>query len=288
MAETYCGKSCAECTQKEQLNCCGCKAGPGRKFGGDCKIAKCVAEKGHEDCHTCSFQETCSTRRKCDNMPEDRRRKLEAEAARRARTAKAAPALGRWLWVIFWLVIPATIAGLMTNETLVRYVPSLLFPGQLINLICLAVYGVALLQLAKIEDRYKKAAVCLFVRCCVALAMIFATGTTNPDQPPSWTLLLTIPAAILALVGEYHEFMGHSTVLAGEDNELSDKWETLWKWNIGLSLGLFGCIVVVLIFPVLGVLAMLGAAIGLLVVGILKLVYLHRTARFFREYPETR
>lgn len=28
MAETYCGKTCAECTQKEILNCPGCKAGP--------------------------------------------------------------------------------------------------------------------------------------------------------------------------------------------------------------------------------------------------------------------
>ena len=48
MAETYCGKSCAECTKKEQLNCSGCKAGPGRQFGGDCELAKCVRDKGHE------------------------------------------------------------------------------------------------------------------------------------------------------------------------------------------------------------------------------------------------
>ena len=27
MAETYCGKSCAECTKKEQLDCSGCKTG---------------------------------------------------------------------------------------------------------------------------------------------------------------------------------------------------------------------------------------------------------------------
>ena len=30
MAETYCGKSCAECSKRDILNCPGCKAGPGR------------------------------------------------------------------------------------------------------------------------------------------------------------------------------------------------------------------------------------------------------------------
>ena len=50
MAETYCGKSCEECTKKEQLDCSGCKTGPGRQFGGDCELAKCVRDKGHETC----------------------------------------------------------------------------------------------------------------------------------------------------------------------------------------------------------------------------------------------
>ena len=55
MAETYCGKICAECAQKETLNCSGCKAGPGRQFGGDCKLAKCCRAKGHQECATCGF-----------------------------------------------------------------------------------------------------------------------------------------------------------------------------------------------------------------------------------------
>ena len=39
-----------------------------------------------------------------------------------------------------------------------------------------------------------------------------------------------------------------------------------------------------LISAILGLLAMLADAIGLLVVGIVKLVYLYRTAKRFREY----
>ena len=49
--------------------------------------------------------------------------------------------------------------------------------------------------------------------------------------------------------------------------------------------GMFGCIIVMLIIPILGAIAILGCAIGTVVVGILKLVYLYRTAKIFREYP---
>ena len=85
-------------------------------------------------------------------------------------------------------------------------------------------------------------------------------------------------------VGEYNEYMTHSAVLMGLDDDLSSKWETLWKWYIGLFLGIIGCIVVMLIFPLLGALAVFGAIIGVAVVSILKLVYLYRTAKVFREY----
>ena len=79
MAETYCGKTCAECTKKEQLNCSGCKAGPGRQFGGDCELSKCVRDKGHETCDTCGFKGNCGTLRSRESMPDYRIRKIEAE-----------------------------------------------------------------------------------------------------------------------------------------------------------------------------------------------------------------
>ena len=47
MAETYCGKVCRECEQKEALSCPGCKLGPGKLYGGDCELAKCCREKGN-------------------------------------------------------------------------------------------------------------------------------------------------------------------------------------------------------------------------------------------------
>lgn len=286
MAETYCGKACADCEQKEQLNCRGCKSGPGRKFGGDCKIAKCAVDKGHEACDTCSFKDTCSPLRNRDNMTDDRHRKMEAEAARKAEIAKQAPVLGKWLWIVFWLIIPSSISGLMTDQTIVQYLPKLHFPGQIINTICLVVYGAALLKLTVVNNRYKKAGVYLLIRGGVSIVVALAAGAASVSQTPAWTLLLTIPAGIIGFVGEFNEYMGHSEVLAGVDNDLAVKWETLWKWYIGLFLGMLGCIVIMLIFPILGALALIGAAIGILVAAVLKLVYLYRTAKIFREYAD--
>ena len=281
MAETYCGKSCEECTKKEQLNCPGCKAGPGRQFGGDCELAKCVREKGHETCETCGFKGNCGSLRSRDNMPDYRIRKIEAERMRKEAVAKRAPFLGKWLWMIFWLIIPSTIGSLMANETTAKILPGLFMPGQIINAICSLTYGAILLKLGSEEARYRTAGICALIAGGVSAVVAIITGSA---EEAVWTLLFTLPAAVVAMVGEYNEYMGHSAVLSGVDNELSEKWEVLWKWYIGLFLGMFGCIIVMLIAPLLGAIAILGCAIGIIVVGILKLVYLYRTAKIFREY----
>ena len=282
MAETYCGKTCAECTKKEQLNCSGCKAGPGRQFGGDCELSKCVRDKGHETCDTCGFKGNCGTLRSRESMPDYRIRKIEAEEQRKAAIAKRAPVLGKWLWIIFWLVIPSSIGSIMAHETTAKILPGLFMPGQIINAICSLIYGAILLKLGSEEDRYRTAGICtLIAGASSALAAIINGGSDGA----TWILIFTIPAAIVAIVGEYNEYMAHSAVLSGVDNELSENWEVLWKWYIGLFAGIFGSILLMLIIPVLGAIAVIGATIGTVVVSILKLVYLYRTAKIFREYP---
>lgn len=283
MSETYCGKSCVDCAQKEALNCPGCKAGPGRQFGCDCELAKCVRSKGHEACDTCNFKGNCGTLRSRNNMPDYRRRKREAEAQRKAAIAKRAPVLGKWLWVLFWLIVPSTIAGLMTQDSVIEFAPALYISGQILNAIVSVAYGLILMKLASEEDRYRTAGICALVAGGVSVLLAFITGTA---ATPTWTLLFSIPAAIVSLVGEYNEYMAHSTVLTGVDDALSEKWEKLWKWYIGLFCAMFSSLLVMIIIPLLGALVILVAAIGVIVVSILKLVYLYRTAKIFRDYPE--
>lgn len=282
MAETYCGKSCAECAQKEGLNCPGCRPGPGRQFGGDCELARCCRDKGHEVCETCGFKGNCGTLRSRESMPDHRRRTQEAEAQRRAAISQRAPDLGKWLWVIFWLVIPSAVASVLTNDTVVSMAPALKLPGSILQTACSIAYGVILLKLAVHEDRYRTSGICALVTgaCCLLTAVITGAGET-----PAWTLLFTLPAAIVALVGEYNEYMAHSGVLTGVDSELSDKWHKLWGWYILFMVALVLSLLLVMIIPILGLLVTLASTIGISVVSILKLVYLYRTAKLFREYP---
>lgn len=282
MAETYCGKCCKDCAQKETLNCSGCKTGPGRQFGGDCELAKCIRSKGHESCDTCGFKGNCGTLRSRDSMPDYRRRKIEAEEQRKAAIAKRAPVLGKWLWIVFWLIIPSTIASFMTHETIVEYLPGLYLPGQILSAVCSLTYGLILVKLASEEDRYKTAGICALVCGVVSAVVAIISGT---GETATWTLIFTLPAAVVSFVGEYNEYMAHSIVLSGVDNELSEKWEKLWKWYICMFGAMIGSILVMLIIPILGALVILAAAIGTIVVSIMKLVYLYRTAKIFREYP---
>ena len=147
--------------------------------------------------------------------------------------------------------------------------------GQILGALCTAVYGGILLRLQSEEDRYHTAGVCALIAAAVNLLVSLIAGT---GETPTWTLVFTLPAAVFVLVGEYHEFIGHSVVLSCVDGELGWKWENLWKWNIGLELGMLGGIVIMLIIP------FLGAAVGMVVVSILRMVYLYRTARAFRDY----
>lgn len=41
MGDTYCGKLCEDCQFKDNLQCPGCKTGPGKTWMTECELAKC-------------------------------------------------------------------------------------------------------------------------------------------------------------------------------------------------------------------------------------------------------
>lgn len=179
---------------------------------------------------------------------------------------------------LLWLVVPGTIAGLMSDEALSAHWPGLVIPGEILGFLCNMAYGLLLLKLAGVNERYRTAGICVLV------SIVVSTPVTLLADGAGWTLAVLLPMAVVALAGEYQEYIGHAEVLEPVDLELSGKWRRLWKWYIGTYLALFAGIFVALIFAWLGLLVVLASAIGTLVVSILKLVYLWRTARTFREY----
>ncbi len=292
MAETYCGKNCAECALMEAQKCPGCQAGPGRRYYGDCELAKCCRDKGHETCETCGFKMTCRNLQNRDHQPEIRRKKAEAqqkeqekrreeERKRKERMANRAQVLGKWLWILFWLFVPALIASIMGNEKISETAPDIYLTGQILSAVCSIAYGLVLLKASSEEDRYRTAGVCMLVSAAAGILTVIVSGgdVTSPGL-----LLIALPAAIVSLVGEYKEYCGHSAVLEDVDRDLSAKWLSLWKWNIGCMVGVIGGGILGQVAPGLGLFIVLCSSIGIIIVHILKLVFLYRTAKMFREY----
>lgn len=274
--ETYCGKSCETCTERERTACPGCQRGPGSAFG-DCAIARCCREKNHVNCQTCTSESFCGLRRGRDQEPYHRQQKREQEAQQKQALRDDAPVLVRWISVLFWLFIPQIIAGLMTHENVVAAFPSLLLPGTVLHTICLLTYGYALWRMQEIHEGYRSAAFCMLV-------MALANALSLLAIPTALQILMGLAVAVVGFVGVYLEFTAHAEVLSPSEPQLAQQWRKLWKWNLWCLAALVIALVLLLLAPVLAALTVLAAAIATIVLEVLKLVYLRRMANHFREF----
>lgn len=280
MAETYCGKNCAKCNYKD-INCPGCAAGPGRQLGGDCDVAACCRDKGIETCDACESREDCTYLQRREQQLERKKRMIDKLHKQEEEIAKRAVFLGKWIGILFWLVVPGVIAGLLKNEKMRDFSPVLYLIGQIINIVCCFAYGVVLFKLSSADDRYRTAGICVFISSAESVFMLVLFGAS---ETPIWTLAIAIPVLVVNLIGDYNEFNAHASLLMGIDDGLSDKWTTLWKWFVlFLSISAAGMLFA-LFAPPFGVILLLCSALGLLVVSIVRLVLLYRTADVFRWY----
>lgn len=189
--------------------------------------------------------------------------------------------LGKWLSILFWLVIPSVAGSVMTNQALTAWLPFLYLPGRIISMVTLCIYGYLLLKLSSESRFYRMAAI-----CCLASVAVDAGSSLVPEGAAMASLigLLSFPVMILAFYGEYSEYMGHSDAIRALDEEMAVKWKRLWKWFM-YSFGLMiSSVLLVMLNGMLGITALLVGTIGTLIVSVMKLTCLYRTAKIFREY----
>ena len=187
---------------------------------------------------------------------------------------------------LLWLVVPGTIAGFLSDEALSAHWPDLASLGEILGILCSVVYGLLLLSLAKVNGGYRAAGACtLFVVAAGVIVQVLG-GSGDPYMKDGGAMMVALLSGVAALVGECAECTSHAEVLEPVDMALSQRWRRLMKWYVGLFLGTFAGILVALFSQWLGLLVITASTVGSLVVAILKLVYLWRTARTFREYEE--
>ena len=198
--EGICGRMCDACTWKEQLDCPGCQDGPGRRFSGGCPIADCCREKGHTACVTCTFSTGCALRRR--DMPQNRLWAVEAERERRARLDRNAPVLAKWLWLLFWLVIPSVFSNILTMDTVAGAFPTAGVVGNVLAFLISLAYGVLLWQLREAAGRYRTAALCYLAGGIISGVLLLPA---IPEGNWLWWLL-SLPVMVLELCAAYQEF----------------------------------------------------------------------------------
>lgn len=131
--EGLCGRACDTCTWRDPLDCPGCQTGPGRPYSGDCGIADCCRKKGHADCSSCTYISCCHLRCQREDMPRRRLRELEERQQRQDWLDRNAPVLAKWLWLLFWLVIPRTLAETLTLDVVASASPAAGTVGEVLG-----------------------------------------------------------------------------------------------------------------------------------------------------------
>jgi len=185
--------------------------------------------------------------------------------------------LGKWLWILFWLIVPNLIGGVLSSGMVTERIPALMFPGQLLRGGVGLAYAGILLKLKGCSDHYRISGWCCMISAVVNICDLFFSIEILSSG------IFMIALLILSLVGEYHEYYGHADVLTGIWDDLSQNWKNLWKWNVRVYLGTVVTAVLVMLVALLGLLAGLVLVVGLVSIVVLKLVYLYRMAKYFRE-----
>ena len=202
------------------------------------------------------------------------RKLLPAEAQR----------LGKLLSILFWLFIPSGIASIMTSGNMADLSPAVFTAGNVLLTACSLIYGIILIQMAFAQPRYRTAGIFSLLTSAVVILIAILCYTTKIDSD---SLIFSIIQFILAFACVYTEYSAHALLLQHIEPDFSDKWSVLWKANIGSSVIIICGIVVLLGSPIFGILLLLVSCIALIVISILKLVYLYRTAKIFRKYTDT-
>ena len=189
--------------------------------------------------------------------------------AKESEKKEHAEILGKWLWILFWLIIPSAIAGILGNENLFG----------ILSMVVGILYGVILMPMKEVEEKYRMAGIFSILAAVLSMAL-----EVVQVENPLMVLVIGLPTLILGLVAKYYEFHSHAAVLRDFDLEFSQKWLTLWKWYCVVIAGMIVSALVVLISFLLAALLILAFAIGTFVIAIVQLVYLYKMAKLFRQY----
>ena len=219
MAATYCGKSCDICAYREELQCPGCRVGPGKLYGGDCALAKCCRNRGYQECQACRQKGGCYHYRTREHMPVYRRRSIAVEKEHMARVERQVPFFRRWLRILLWLVFPSTIASSLISVSVGGVLPLLTLIGWILGGMCSLIHGIVLFRLASEEAGYRTAGIYSLVAAMLNAAYL----CFGLRKSSIWVVVFAFVTMLATTLSVCCEIMSHGTILAGWDDDLAGR-----------------------------------------------------------------
>ena len=184
--------------------------------------------------------------------------------------------IAKLLRYLFLLNIGITVASLFLGDVFAQFLPSLYWPGVILDAGCTFGYAVFLLRLANVDKQYKTAGYCILI--AVALRLLGANDSGNGSK---LALFLSMAIYMVQFIGEYNEMTAHDTLLIETDFALSEKWTALRKWYMFMFLAYCMCLMIVMLIPTVGTVLTLAASIGMVVVSGFKVYFLYRSYQAF-------
>ena len=193
---------------------------------------------------------------------------------------RRAPLMAKWLMTMFWANIAQIIINFIKIESSVVYTAI----QSTLVLICSLVICLSLFKMRGEDERYGRAALFQLIPLVINLIPTLVMDSYNTLV---WlSVLVSLIAAVLTLLATYNEFHAHSCIVGGLDSELGDRWQKLWVWQVIGIAGTFVSLLLTVLAAGLGAVLVLIVAIYVLVIQIIYLVTLYRSAKAYRAVSE--
>lgn len=278
---SYCGKCCEACTCREERSCPGCRMGPAAADFLSCAIGECCKRQHHIRCDSCGRKEECTLLQTKADMPALLDQRIQQKKQYNEMLRRKKKFLEKWTWILFWMIIPSVLTALLTTEQIGDKFHLLYMFAGILRIGLAAAEGIILLLMSTHSRDFKIAG---YSALFLAGSNLFTFLISDVNVAAATIELLLLPREVLSIVYIYYFHRGFAGVLEDVDWELSGKWKNIWK-ELLIAYG------VLLVSPVLGAIHFLAPLMALLVLvssvciivlSILRVVYLFKTARAFR------
>jgi hypothetical protein len=195
----------------------------------------------------------------------------------------------RWLKVLFVLNMLDVLAGILKQVQLAEVAMPLYWAGTALGLVNMMGELIALLKLSPESGDYRRAAVYSVVSLVLIAAFYLQPVFYLPPKSAESALVfllvrlaLGLAVMIMSALSLYYEVKGHAWILQGLDDRLAQNWRTIGRLIAATMIVWVSAMLLAALVPWLGRVVMLALLVGVIALGIWRLVCLYSTVRTLR------